>query len=178
MTAAESAGEILKNEKAALDAMRERISAFDPDPAGDPFRLVLRGGYDFEKLYHALEQKGVFCECYDRDALIMIPRFGFTKAEAEKLSCILQELLPLFRTAQAPAFPEEKKAPERKISLRKALLSRGTFVKARDACGKIAGEVIGRYPPGNGLILPGEIITKTALIRSGKRVVRIVEEED
>ncbi len=174
---------ILETERALFARLRERIPGLAAAPDGDPFRLVLRGSYDFEKLYFELSKRGVFCEFYERDALVMIPRFGFTEDETNALARTFDELLPLCSAKRAAAQVrteriETQMTPVRKLSLRRALLSPGVWIDAFAAPGKLAGEVVGAYPPGNALVLPGEVLTKTAIERSGRSRIRVVEETE
>lgn len=166
----------LEIQAARLDAVRAAVGApLAAPPRSDPFRLVLRGAFDFAALYERLRERGIVCECYTEDALLMLPAWDFSRQDARLLTEALTELLPQVRRAARalPPFP----VPERCMSLKDALFSAGEYLPANRAGGRIAGEVCGACPPGLCVVMPGERIDEKAILHLGGGLVRVVKEE-
>jgi arginine/lysine/ornithine decarboxylase len=72
---------------------------------------------------------------------------------------LLDALKALDTEKPSSAFPEPPPLSKRAVPMKKAWLKRAKSTLLEDAEGKIAADIIGAYPPGVALILPGEKIT-------------------
>lgn len=75
----------------------------------------------------------------------------------QKLYTALKELDVCEQDIDIPNIPDAGKA---EISINKAWLSKVIYARLEDAVGKLSASVLGAYPPGTALVLPGEVILK------------------
>ncbi|MEA4833097.1 MAG: hypothetical protein VB118_10855 [Oscillospiraceae bacterium] len=131
----------------------------------DALRLSLFGNYDFGKLYSALYSEGICAEMFSPDALVMIPFFGFSYSDAERISAVLRRLAPKFRAEPVGVNGADANATgiyRRHIPLKGAPAYEMLFAPKRcvglsKAVGEICADVYAVYPPGIPAIVPGEI---------------------
>ena len=141
-------------------------------------RLALIGqNVDHPRLAELLQSEGIVVELAQVGAMVLLFGEDFTKEKARILTDALRRNLPLSRTERKNSFP----APKRGacvLTLREALFSRAESIPVPLAAGRVAAEIIGLYPPGTALCLPGEVIDEEVLVHLTQSHVRVVTKED
>lgn len=155
---------------------RVRCMADLPDCGRDPMRLCICGGYDLSGLSRVLAAEKIAVELLSKRELVLLFPASFDAEKAERLGAFLKTNLPLCR-GEANGPDALKSAPERVLSLREALFSDSEEVASADAVGRVAAEVVGRYPPGTALCLPGELLEEALLEELDQPKVRVVKEK-
>ena len=142
----------------------------------DPMRIALTEGFDFLRLSDRLKAYGIFVELAQKDGMVMLFGADFDEEKAAQLSGVLAKVLPDCKTRTRSSSPLVSKQPPRRVlSLREALMKEGEEVKKAHAAGRIAAEVVGLYPPGTALCMPGEDLTGEVLDRLTCTHVRVVK---
>lgn len=142
----------------------------------DPLRIGLLGGFDFCAVADGLEKKGIVAELRQSRALVLLFSQHFTAEEAERLSTVLGEILPRCAAEDGPHEEQSPSSAKRKMSLRDALFAKSERVEKGDALGRIAAEVVGLYPPGTALCMPGEVLSREVLERITNSHLWVVKE--
>ena len=127
----------------------------------DPYRIILSCEGMGEKLYYFLFERGITCEFYEKDIVVIIPSV-FNKSKDFKL---LASALRTFsrngkitRQKKQPGKFHVSKKPEPVLTLGSAAAKPRESVKTGAAAGRICAEPVFAYPPGIPVILPGELI--------------------
>lgn len=163
-------------------ALKERIATLAEDLSlqrvgQDPLRLSLQGNLDYAALAAALAEEGVVVELANLCGMVMLFSERFDENCAARLKAAFVRAqssvgeLPAEKMQKAPI-------PRRVLSLRQALCSESELVKTTEAEGRIAAEVVGLYPPGTALCMPGEILTRSVLSKTDATQVHVVCREE
>lgn len=144
----------------------------------DPMRLALIGqNVDHPRLAELLQSEGIVVELAQVGAMVLLFGEDFTKEKARVLTDALQRNLPLALTERAASLPSFQRG-DRVLTLREALFSKAESIPVPLAAGRVAAEIIGLYPPGTALCLPGEVIGEEVLVHLTQSHVRVVTKED
>ena len=149
----------------------------------DPFRLILNCKGLGEGLYYFLFARGIACEFYEPDRVIIVPSIFNKAGDFAQLAEALLDFArgnkiaraagnyKFARPKRAMSLSDAVKSPRRLIELCKGDRSRPP------ALGAVCAEPIFAYPPGMPVILPGEIIDAQALAlaRSLRASLYIIE---
>ena len=148
------------------------------EPCGvDPMRLSLVGGkVDYPRLAQLLQRDGIEVELSQIGAAVLLFGEDFTEEKAEILINALRRSLPLAVLQKSASFASCTKG-ECAMTLREALLAQAEVLPREAAAGRVAAEVLGLYPPGTALCLPGEVICEEVLTHLTQSHVRVVKEE-
>lgn len=166
---------------AAADEIRESLLAqgrflpltADRTASGllDPLRLTVytaSAGLTGKEVERQLAARSVRCEMSDRASVVFILSPADTPADFAALRSALLEI-----AAESPGIPlpqplSERLDPVCVCSPRAAWLAESETIPIAEACGRIAAETVGRYPPGIPLVAPGEAVTDDvfAVLRS------------
>ncbi|MGN1030810.1 MAG: aminotransferase class I/II-fold pyridoxal phosphate-dependent enzyme [Butyricicoccaceae bacterium] len=125
----------------------------------DPCRLTIcTGGTDLDgfALAQALERAGIVCEMADARHAVLI----CTGMDTAEDFFRVKQALARIRAHAAPEDwrPAELPAPERVVSVRKAVFSPYRAVAPEQAVGEVCARAVTPYPPGVPVIYPGERI--------------------
>lgn len=132
-------------------------------------------GYSGNELGKMLFEKGICCEFYDEENLVMM----FTPENTdEDYDRILQSLSSLVKreTKKVPLPPVLTKGEE-KMSLRQAVFSVSEVIPVKDAVGRICASPTVACPPAVPIAVSGELITKEtadAFMHYGIDKIRVV----
>lgn len=124
----------------------------------DPMRITICAsdyGYTGEELSCELHERGIVVEFADRDYLVLMLSTDTSDGELEKLYEALS-LIP--RRESVTLVPPCVTMPERRMSVREAMLSPHEYVDVESALGRVAGAVTGGCPPAVPIVIPGEVI--------------------
>lgn len=114
-------------------------------------------GYEFSSV---LESYGIYPEMADRYSVVLITTPSDPDEWYERLYSMLvlesnkRKASNTTKTRLAPCI-----AGMRRLSIREAVFHPSELLKLEDACGRIAAEAVGVYPPGIAVLFPGECIT-------------------
>ena len=132
----------------------------------DPTKLALAlpgTGADGLEVEADLFAQGIRFELANRDLLVPLLTMGDTEAGVERLCDAL--IASLERRRGEPRAPGAASAvwgitPEPAMTPREAFFSRRETVRAKDAAGRVAAEMVVPYPPGIPAIAPGEVVSR------------------
>ncbi|MGW5359012.1 aminotransferase class I/II-fold pyridoxal phosphate-dependent enzyme [Actinopolymorpha pittospori] len=157
----------------------ERDDLVGPELADDhdPLKLMIdladlgRSGYDVNEWLRANHR--VDLGLSDHRHVVAQITVADDEETVGRLVAALRDLVD--RVEEVPAARRVEIPPPGALELEQALLPRDAFfgpvekVSAQNAVGRTAAETISPYPPGAPTILPGEVITQTAIdyLRSG-----------
>jgi len=107
--------------------------------------------------------QGIRFELANRDTLVPLLTIGDTEAGVERLCTAL--MASLERRRGEPRAPGAASAvwdvtPETVMTPREAFFSARETVRAEDAAGRVAAEMVAPYPPGIPAIAPGEVVSR------------------
>ena len=131
-------------------------------------------GYTGDELAQHLRENGVECEYSDAYSLVLMPSPYTPDKDYEKL---LFALSLLDRRKPTERLPLLLPAPERRMSIREAMLSPARTVPTADAQGLVCARTAVSCQPSIPIALPGEVLTPaliTALEEYGVTAVRVV----
>lgn len=143
----------------------------------DPMRLALCGGFDFLALKQRLESERIAVELARKNAMVLLFGEDFDTAQASRLEAALSRHLKDCVQNDVPREPSES-AARVCMSLREALFAPAQTLRAEEAVGRIAAEVVGNYPPGTALCMPGEVLEESVLQSLEKESVRVVKAKE
>lgn len=144
----------------------------------DPTRLtVLTGRHGKNGIVAAgeLSERGVDVELAGPDHFLAIVGPGFRKREAAKAASAFAALGREKKTGK-PGVIAPCPVPEQVLTPREAFFREPEAVPLPEAAGRIAAEIVGAFPPGIPLLVPGERISGEALdhiVRSLKLGVQV-----
>lgn len=129
----------------------------------EPLKLTLAPlsyGYTGNELGGYLREKGIFCEFYDRDTLVMM----FTPENGEEDFERVLEAMSSLRPKKSRDFPalELSEKAEKRLSLRQAVFSPSEWIDTDKAEGRICASPAVSCPPAVPVAVSGEVITKSA----------------
>jgi len=129
--------------------------------AHDPTRLTvdvsLRGLTGFA-VAAILEEKNIFVEMADLKRVVCICTPSDDPAWYTMLVEALEKLPYRTDGHVGAAFAQRPHGVQRRLPLSEAALGKQQRIPLADACGRIAAEAAGLYPPGIALFTPGEVI--------------------
>lgn len=161
------AGEFPRQLRAFLPRVRKlraHLEAEGWEVLGDePMKLTLapKGkGYRGAELAELLLKKGIVCEFYDRDFLVMMltPQLG-----PEGLARLEKALDEIPSRRSISETPPGFSRPERVLSIREAMLAPGHTVPAAESGGRILAAATVGCPPAVPIVVSGERIPPDAL---------------
>jgi len=136
-------------------------------PAGrfDPAKIVLKAnalGISGVNLETELIKQNIRVEMADQDTVIFLATLADT---AEEFTYLASRLVPILKSLQGPARETQTSlswsvVPAHGTSIREAFFADTEFVKAVYAIGRISADLIAPYPPGVGVVAPGEVLTE------------------
>ncbi|MHC1695173.1 MAG: hypothetical protein AB9835_07855 [Eubacteriales bacterium] len=121
----------------------------------DPYRLCL-DTHNPKGLYVHLADKGVMCEYADKAGVICIPSICNTQEDFALLERAVLDYPSPEPVIKAPLSYCER---ESMLSVRQAVFAPSEEIMAGDAVGRVASRPAAPYPPGVGLVMPGEEFT-------------------
>lgn len=154
-------------------AMHGQISAFVekyPElvfapPRRDPFRVVLRGDFEGERLYGHLYREGIKAEFCDQNGVVFLVPYGHGEPEFTLLSEALDRYFE--NPAHWKKTGEERirrpSIPEKAADMIRAGRAAGAEIPLAQARGRVAARVYSVFPPGIPLIVPGEVFDETII---------------
>ncbi len=163
-------GEKLLGETLRLAAyVRGRLASVDGLAVVDAddltkLALALPGtGADGLEVEGNLFAQGIRFELANRDTLVPLLTIGDTEAGAERLCDAL--IASFERRRGEPRPPGAASAvwditPETAMTPREAFFAARETVRAEDAAGRVAAEMVAPYPPGIPAIAPGEVVSR------------------
>ncbi len=129
----------------------------------EPMKLTIPAksyGYSGTELARLLRQQGIECEFADPDYLVMMP----TPENGEAAICRLAEVLrQIPRKSALSHVPPPAPRPERKMSIRQALLSTWETVPVEESRGRILAAPSVGCPPAVPILVCGEKIDEKAI---------------
>jgi ornithine decarboxylase len=141
-----------------------RVVGLDPTRVTLNVRSTGRSGYE---ICNGLLDHGVIVEMATADVLLFLvsPSVtdSFVDSTVQALRAVLEDARDVGRgggtaePAMPPALPDRVRTP------RQAMAAPRERVPRRKAVGRVSGESIGCYPPGQAVFVPGELITAEAV---------------
>jgi arginine decarboxylase len=163
-------GEELLGEAVRLAAhARRRLAEIDGlvvADSDDPTKLALAlpgTGADGLEVEADLFAQGIRFELANRDLLVPLLTIADTEAGVERLCVALADSIERHRGEPRPpgaASAVWDVTPETAITPREAFFSARETVRAEDAAGRVAAEMVAPYPPGIPAIAPGEVVSR------------------
>lgn len=149
------------------------LSVFQPEKslgcfALDRTRLTITlsniDGFTADELLH--QNLGVTAEFPSLQHLTFIISLGNTQSDIDRLIHAFKILSDRQERSEPPAFPpfDFSLLPSAEISPRQAFFASAKFVPVESAIDQISAELVCPYPPGIPILLPGERITKDAIV--------------
>ena len=142
-----------------LDAIKMSLSDYGYTLFGDePLKITVAAksyGYTGEELSSILERSDIVSEFADRDHLVLMLTPENSEAELFKLTLAFSKIekrAPL--TEAAPVIG----LPERRLSIREAMLSASEYVPTETAQGRVLAEASVGCPPAVPIAVSGEVI--------------------
>jgi lysine decarboxylase len=134
----------------------------------DRAKIVLRAnqlgasGVEIEK---ALQLHNIRVEMADSDTVVFLATLADSNIEFDVLA---QALIPILKAAQKPTRTSATSlswsvVPTVALSMRDAYFADTEMVPATRAVGRISADLIAPYPPGVGVVAPGELLTKVII---------------
>jgi arginine decarboxylase len=163
-------GEELLGETVRLAAHARRrlaeIEGLVVADSDDPTKLAVAlpgTGADGLEVEADLFAQGIRFELANHDLLVPLLTIADTEADVERLCVALAESIA--RRRDEPRPPGAASAvwdvtPETAITPREAFFSAREAVRAEDAPGRVAAEMVAPYPPGIPAIAPGEVVSR------------------
>lgn len=137
-------------EKFKSDARIKGWEFFNND---DFTKIVLKGGYELSRVL--FDDFDIEDECANSKSVLFLTGIG---TETKKTKILLKALKKLevdkFQGGENFFAPK----PEMKLIPKTAYNCDFTYVDALDAAGSVCAEIIAPYPPGIGILYPGEVI--------------------
>ncbi len=141
----------------------------------DPMRLVLLGNGVDELFEKTVKEHGVVPEFARRGEAVFLFGKKFSPEEEERL---IRALRAAWKESPTPeGGTPSSVSPVRALSLREALFAPSELVEKTSAAGRISAEVVGLYPPGTALCMPGEILSESILKLWKGTQLRVVTEK-
>jgi arginine decarboxylase len=163
-------GEELLGEAVRLAAHAHRrlaeIDGLVVADSDDPTKLALAlpgTGADGLEVEADLFAQGIRFELANRDLLVPLLTIADTEAGVERLCVALADSIERRRGEPRPpgaASAVWDVTPETAITPREAFFSARETVRAEDAPGRVAAEMVAPYPPGIPAIAPGEVVSR------------------
>lgn len=129
----------------------------------DSTRIVIHtGNTDMSgfELYDILENEyGIICEMADDFNVVLIPTVLNDGDDFRALVSAITEISARTHKADT-SYDEEVLIPQQILRIREAFFSEKEKVSIDDACGRVCGEMVFRYPPGIPYLIPGQKIGK------------------
>ena len=133
------------------------------DFGNEPLKITLRPGsfgYTGIQLADALRNCGIECEFADPDFLVLMLTPAITDMDLQQLVAVLTSLP---RCAPIRSVPPSIGRPERKISIREALLSPSETIPVENCLGRILAAASVGCPPAVPIVVCGEEIDENAI---------------
>ena len=147
-----------------LDAIKMRLADYGYTLFGDePLKITVAAksyGYTGEELSSILERSDIVSEFADRDYLVLMLTPENSEAELFKLTLAFSKIekrAPL--TEAAPVIG----LPERRLSIREAMLSASEYVPTETAQGRVLAEASVGCPPAVPIAVSGEVIDEACV---------------
>ena len=171
--------ELIENLLTNVGIFRERLTKeFGNDvllkvedfPIGrfDPVKLILRAnilGADGIEVENELIESHIRVEMADRDTVIFMVTIA---DDSQTLGELADALIPILRklsrtSRKSAAALSWTIVPQRGVSMREAYFGKSELIEIDKAIGRISVDLVAPYPPGVGVLAPGEVITKEIL---------------
>ncbi len=123
----------------------------------EPMKITISSkeyGYLGDEMSDLLMKKGIVCEFADSDYLVLMPSPKNTDGELARL---LEALTSLERKDRIASLPPVAHIPEKKISIREAMMSDFEVIGASECQGRIIASVTLGCPPAIPIAAPGEV---------------------
>ena len=125
----------------------------------EPTKLTIEAkkyGYTGIELAKRLEEKGIVCELYDPDYLVLMFTAEISDREIDKLE---NALLSIGKVAEITVQPPKHAIAERKMSIREATMSPCELLPVEECEGRVLARLGVSCPPAVPIALCGEVIT-------------------
>ena len=147
-----------------IRALKKDLQGLGWHLAGDePMKITLlpkKQGYTGAELAAVLRDRGIFCEFYDPDYLVLMPSPETGEQEYRRLG---ECLAGLPKRDPVRTCPPEPGRPNPVMSLREAVLSPFEEIPAEESLGRILSDPGVSCPPAVPIVLCGERIDEAAL---------------
>ena len=156
----------------AIERVRAALSL--PAFGRDPMRLVLVSKKLDPAFAERLASFGIVAEFAREGEAVFLFGEAFSAKEEARLIEALRRSLDAPISSSAPLVPAV--FPVRACSLREAFFAPSELVEKESAVGRVAAEVVGLYPPGTALCMPGERLEQNTLDLWKGTQIRVVKE--
>lgn len=117
-------------------------------------------GYTGEDFAQILKKNNITCEFSDPDYIVLMLSCETTTDDLKRLS---EVLLSIPKFSPVPTAPPSIVIPEKKLSIREALLSTKETVNTQDSLGRVLAATTVGCPPAVPIIVCGEIINENTI---------------
>jgi arginine/lysine/ornithine decarboxylase len=149
---------------AALDELRTRLSTCGYTLCGDePMKLTIASksyGYTGTELAQYLDTKGIVVEFADPDFAVLMPS---VETNDDELALLCDSLISLPRRAEIKEKAPHFALPERKMSIREAVMSDCEYLPVCECEGRVLGAVTVGCPPAVPIAASGEMIDRNTI---------------
>lgn len=159
-------GDGIKRAEARVKALKNALqNAGIEDIAQEPLKVTVKAqsvGKSGDELAHELSEKGVICEYYDRDAVVLMLSQMNTDEDIERIENALLSALnsnKTYRTVTGFQISEKQSA----VPMREAFFSPDEEINTDDARGRICSRTKTVCPPCIPIIVPGEVFDENAI---------------
>lgn len=173
-------GEKLRSFSDKISAVKTRLCGYGYTLFGDePLKITVdakKYGYLGTELSSLLSEAGIASEFADRDYLVLMLTPNNTDAELFKLALAFSKIKK--RPPISEAAPTLK-LPERRLSVREAMLSGCVYVSPADAVGRVLAEASVGCPPAVPVAVSGEVIDEAcakAFVYYGVEKIAVTDE--
>ena len=158
-------GERLSHTVNRINELKKSLSVLTLEVAeSEPLKLTLLPlsyGYTGNELGEYLYGKGISCEFYDRDAVVMMFTPENDNRDFKRVLDALSEL-PKKPCRRLSPLPSLEKA-EKKLTLREAIFAPSEWINTENAQGRVCASPTVSCPPAIPIAVCGEVITKSAV---------------
>ena len=149
-----------------ISAIKERLASNGYRLIGsEPLKLSVDAkayGYTGEELAVILESKGIFCEFYDSDYLVLMLTPDNGEEDMERIEGVLLSIPKKERTvSDTPKYIQ----PRRAMSIRRAMLSPSETLPVDRCLGRVLAVPTVSCPPAVPILVSGELVDEDAIKR-------------
>ena len=141
-----------------ISDLKNKLSALGYTLTGnEPMKITISSkeyGYLGNEIADYLMEKGIVCEFADSDYLVLMPSPKNTDEELQRLINALSILKKKDKISNTPPVAH---IPERKISIREAMMSDFEIIRASECAGRVISSVTLGCPPAIPIAAPGEV---------------------
>ena len=147
-----------------LDALKSELASFGYSFSGDePMKLTFDSkayGYLGGEIAEYLYSRGIVPEFYDPDFVVLMLTPEISDGELGRLK---EALISLPKKAEIFISPPQISRPERKMTVREAIMSNCEVVEVEHSLGRTLASVTVGCPPAVPIVVSGEVIDESAI---------------